>query len=132
MKVNVKLKVFSFMLILLGILSISCINVNAAEVVSDFNGAKYKVTSVVEENLLYGGVKHTKYTAESSYTRNTEDKYIGKTIANQFYEQSVNTLEIPNNGDVKIVPENCDDCDLCIQNCPNQAISKLKKLPVIS
>ena len=28
------------------------------------------------------------------------------------------------NGDVKIVPENCDDCDLCIQNCPNQAISK--------
>ena len=26
--------------------------------------------------------------------------------------------------DVKVVPENCDDCDLCIQNCPNQAISK--------
>ena len=25
---------------------------------------------------------------------------------------------------VFIVPENCDDCDLCIQNCPNQAISK--------
>ena len=31
---------------------------------------------------------------------------------------------IEENGDVAIVPENCDDCDLCIQNCPNQAISK--------
>ena len=28
-------------------------------------------------------------------------------------------------GDVVLVPENCDDCDLCIQNCPNQAISKV-------
>ena len=28
------------------------------------------------------------------------------------------------NGDVTIIPEKCDDCDLCIQNCPNQAISK--------
>lgn len=31
---------------------------------------------------------------------------------------------IEEDGDVKIVPENCDECDLCIQNCPNQAISK--------
>jgi Fe-S-cluster-containing hydrogenase component 2 len=31
---------------------------------------------------------------------------------------------IEEDGDVKVVPENCDDCDLCIQNCPNQAISK--------
>ena len=31
---------------------------------------------------------------------------------------------VEENGDVAIVPENCDDCDLCIQNCPNQAISK--------
>ena len=31
---------------------------------------------------------------------------------------------IEENGDVTIVPEKCDDCDLCIQNCPNQAISK--------
>ncbi len=23
-----------------------------------------------------------------------------------------------------LIPEKCDDCDLCIQNCPNQAISK--------
>lgn len=31
---------------------------------------------------------------------------------------------VEENNDVVLVPENCDDCDLCIQNCPNQAISK--------
>ena len=31
---------------------------------------------------------------------------------------------IEEDGDVTIVPEKCDDCDLCIQNCPNHAISK--------
>ena len=30
---------------------------------------------------------------------------------------------IEEDGDVTIVPEKCDDCDLCIQNCPTQAIS---------
>jgi NAD-dependent dihydropyrimidine dehydrogenase PreA subunit len=28
------------------------------------------------------------------------------------------------NNKIVLIPENCDDCDLCIQNCPNQAISK--------
>ena len=28
------------------------------------------------------------------------------------------------NGDVFLIPEKCDDCDLCIQSCPNKAISK--------
>ncbi|MGB7969130.1 MAG: 4Fe-4S binding protein [Methanobacterium sp.] len=28
-------------------------------------------------------------------------------------------------GDVVIVSENCNDCELCIMNCPNQAISKV-------
>jgi NAD-dependent dihydropyrimidine dehydrogenase PreA subunit len=27
-------------------------------------------------------------------------------------------------GEIVLHPEKCDDCDLCIQNCPNQAISK--------
>ena len=31
---------------------------------------------------------------------------------------------VEENGDVAIIAEKCDDCDLCIQNCPNQAISK--------
>ncbi|MDR0911388.1 MAG: 4Fe-4S binding protein [Methanobrevibacter sp.] len=30
---------------------------------------------------------------------------------------------VEENGDVKIIDENCTDCDLCIMNCPNQAIS---------
>lgn len=32
---------------------------------------------------------------------------------------------VEENGDVKIIPDNCDDCDLCISNCPNQAIMKI-------
>ena len=32
---------------------------------------------------------------------------------------------IEKDGDVSVIPDKCDDCDLCIQNCPNQAISKL-------
>ena len=31
---------------------------------------------------------------------------------------------VEENGDIVLVPEKCDNCDLCIQNCPNQAISK--------
>jgi len=31
---------------------------------------------------------------------------------------------INENGDLKVIDEKCDDCDLCIKNCPNQAISK--------
>ena len=97
------LKTLSFMIIFLGILGLTTINVTGAETISEFNGSKYRVTSIVEENLLFGGIKHTKYNAESSYTSDTEDKYIGNTTANQFYAQSVNTLEIPNNGKAKVV-----------------------------
>lgn len=32
---------------------------------------------------------------------------------------------IEENGDVKIISENCDDCGLCITSCLNQAISKI-------
>ena len=32
---------------------------------------------------------------------------------------------IEKDGDIVLISENCDDCDLCIQNCPNQAISKV-------
>jgi ferredoxin len=28
------------------------------------------------------------------------------------------------NGELVLYPDKCDDCDLCIQNCPNQAIAK--------
>ena len=31
---------------------------------------------------------------------------------------------VDENNNVKVIDEKCDDCDLCIQNCPNQAITK--------
>ena len=31
---------------------------------------------------------------------------------------------IEENGELVLISEKCDDCDLCIQNCPNQAVSK--------
>ena len=58
------LKTMSLMIILFGMLGLVTTNIDAEENVSDFNGSKYRVTSVVEENLLYGGIKHTKYNAE--------------------------------------------------------------------
>ena len=68
-----------------------------------FNGSQYRITEVVEQNKLHGGVVHTKYKAESSYTRDTNGSYVGYTHAGMFYPQSVNVLEVPNNGDVKVV-----------------------------
>lgn len=32
---------------------------------------------------------------------------------------------VEESGDVVLVPKNCDDCDICVQNCPNQAIVKV-------
>ncbi len=71
--------------------------------VTDFYGSKYRITSIVEENELYGGIKHTKYSAESSYSKDVSGSYVGQTYKDQFYPQSVNVLEIPNNKDVKVV-----------------------------
>ncbi|MDR3063047.1 MAG: 4Fe-4S binding protein [Methanobrevibacter sp.] len=31
---------------------------------------------------------------------------------------------VEEDNDVKVIDENCNDCDLCLMNCPNQAISK--------
>lgn len=31
---------------------------------------------------------------------------------------------IEKDGEVVLIPEKCDDCDLCIQSCLNEAISK--------
>lgn len=31
---------------------------------------------------------------------------------------------IEKDGELVLILENCDDCDLCIQSCPNQAITK--------
>jgi len=31
---------------------------------------------------------------------------------------------IEEDGEIVLVPENCDDCDICIQSCTNEAITK--------
>ncbi len=31
---------------------------------------------------------------------------------------------VDENDELVLYSDKCDDCDLCIQNCPNQAISK--------
>lgn len=31
---------------------------------------------------------------------------------------------VEEDGELVLYPDECDDCDLCITNCPNQAISK--------
>ena len=99
-KIFFSLSLFTLLTIILGFGNVKAVDVNQ---IVDFNGSKYRVTSIVEQNQLHGGVLHTKYRAESSYTKDTNGSYVGKTYAGTFYPQSVNVLEIPNNGDVKIV-----------------------------
>ena len=31
---------------------------------------------------------------------------------------------VEEDGELVLYPEKCDDCDLCIENCPNQAVQK--------
>ena len=99
-KIFLSLCLVSLLTVILGFGNVKAVDTNK---VVDFNGSKYRVTELVAENKLHGGVVHTKYKAESSYTRDTNGSYVGKTYAGMFYPQSVNVLEIPNNGDVKIV-----------------------------
>ena len=77
--------------------------VTGAETETEYNGSKYKVVSVNEENDLYYGLKHTEYTAESSYINETSGTSVGRTLPNKFYSQNVNTLEIPNNSNIQVV-----------------------------
>ena len=100
---KVYLKSFSLFIICIIFLVAGGISVSADELITEHNGAKYHVTSVVEENYLYAGIKHTKHNAESSFANNTIDSHVGQTFANRYYPQSVNTIEIPNNGATKIV-----------------------------
>ena len=55
-------------------------------------------------------------------------------LLNALHEENQKLLTLSNmkkgalveeNGEVVIYPEKCDDCDLCLTNCPNQAISKV-------
>ncbi len=68
----------------------------------DIYGCRYRVVSTVEENSLYGGVKHTKYIAESSFPTKANNDGT-ETVLNEYCPQNVNVLTIPSSKKVKIV-----------------------------
>ena len=103
MKRSVYLKSFILMILFLISFVAGSFISSAAEVVTEYNGSKYKVISVNEENELYFGLKHTEYTAESSYINETYGTDVGRTLPNKFYSQNVNVLEVPNNEGVQVV-----------------------------
>ena len=103
MNKKVFLKSLILVIMFMSFLVTGSIAISGAEVVTEYNGSKYKVVSINEENELYYGLKHTEYTAESSYINETSGTSIGRTLPNKFYSQNVNTLEIPNNSNVQVV-----------------------------
>ena len=103
MKRSVYLKSFILMILFLISFVAGSFISSAAEVVTEYNGSKYKVISVNEENELYFGLKHTEYTAESSYINETYGTDVGRTLPNKFYSQNVNVLEVPNKEGVQVV-----------------------------
>ena len=103
MKRSVYLKSFILMILFLISFVAGSFIASAAEVVTEYNGSKYKVISVNEENELYFGLKHTEYTAESSYINETYGTDVGRTLPNKFYSQNVNVLEVPNKEGVQVV-----------------------------
>ena len=103
MRRSIYLKSFSLLIFCMIVFVAGSFIASAAEVVTDYNGSKYKIISVNEENELYFGLKHTEYTAESSYINETSGTDVGRTLPNKFYSQNVNLLEIPNNPGVQVV-----------------------------
>ncbi len=88
-------------------LSIKAVNADEIDKVTDVGGAKYHVTGMVEENILPEGVIQTKYTAESSspFTGFSAagSGGGGENVADKYYPQSVNILDIPATGTTRII-----------------------------
>ncbi len=74
-----------------------------SENVADIYGIRYRVSEILETNILLGGVKHTKYSAQSSFPKASTDEYGEETIINEYCPQSVNVLTVPSSKEVKIV-----------------------------
>lgn len=86
------------------------VNVNAEteENVTDIGVAKYKVEEVTREtNLPYGVKQHTEIGYTSAAAGEVTNMGLNVTesfIANKYYQQQVNILEIPSSADIKITP----------------------------
>ena len=103
MKRRIYLKSFILLILFMIVFVVGNFISSAAEDVTDYNGSKYKIISVNEENELYFGLKHNEYTAESSYINESSGTGVGRTLPNKFYSQNVNVLEVPNNNGVQVV-----------------------------
>src|SRR5690554_3501560 len=79
-----------------------------ASEVTDIGSAKYYVDEVIQENLLPNGVKQATHKAFTSAAAG-EVTSMGLNItepfvANKYYQQQVNVLEVPSSTDVRITP----------------------------
>ncbi|MGD9887170.1 MAG: phosphodiester glycosidase family protein [Bacilli bacterium] len=101
-------KISSFFLMLLSLLILtSFAQVQALGEITEIAGAKYYAQSIVEQNKLDYGVNHTKElgftsTPLTGYDVDGLGGQSGYVVANQFYPQQVNFLEIPSSSGVKI------------------------------
>lgn len=101
-------RLFSFFIAVIFVLIAFNININAEANVTDIGVAKYYVEEVKEENILPYGVKHQTVKAfTSAASGEVTNMGIGVSesfVANKYYPQQVNVLEVPSNVNLKIRP----------------------------
>jgi len=98
-------RILIFVLALLSLIILPTFN--ADESFTEVLGARYRVTSVEEENELAYGVKHYRHFAESSTSKSGGNAAGsgggGPLEANKLYPQQVNYLEVPSSKYVRVV-----------------------------
>lgn len=102
-----QIKKLSVVALFLLIFFTSFANVFATETVTEVLGGRYKVDSTVEANSLWYGVEHRTDIAQSSTSVSGGNAAGlgggGTLVANQYYPQQVNILEVPSRTDVRVV-----------------------------
>lgn len=101
-------RVFSVLLGVLVLLVMFDVSLNAASEVTDIGIAKYYVDEVKQENYLPFGVKQATHKAfTSAAAGEVTSMGLGITdpfIANKYYQQQVNVLEVPSDTNVRVTP----------------------------
>lgn len=99
-------KIFAAILFFI-LLFTSTTTVFALEEVTEVLGGRYKVEETLESNALWYGVQHRTDIAQSSTSVSGGNAAGlgggGTLVANQFYPQHVNILEVPSRTDVRVV-----------------------------